>query len=279
MVRISRITTLSLLMLAGCVDATMPRSPSPVTTPGAPNNETLTADQAYPRFHSVSEVPSSFGLATIYDVRPLVYWQGSVANASAAMDYWGNVANQRLTLTLSKGGSQVYTREATSHEGNFVPVTRTLTTPGFTARVSGTCGHVANLATAHVAKVVVIVDIEKFTELSVAERPGGASAMQPSCASSPCTSTVSNDQTSYGGDFDPYAPSSGSCDGGSGIGTSGTQFEVGDYTGGQTVNWKTGVGTGSPSACGDQARVDYICVEYNTGDGWKSLDCGYVTTC
>jgi hypothetical protein len=261
----------SLVLLAACADVTLPRAASPSQLPSASSPHTLNATDA----------AAEYGMARIYNVSPLVYWQGSVVNASASMDYWGNSADQVLTLTLSKATSQVYTREAKSHEGYMWPDNHTLTTPGFTAAVSGTCGHVANLASHHVAKVVFIVDIQNFTELSTVETSGGAHAAQPNCASSTCTSTVSNDEPSLGGDFDPYLPDmTTNCDGGAGSGTSGgTQYGVGDYTGGQTVDWKTGKGTGKPSECGDQARVDYICVEYDTGFGWKSLGCGYITTC
>lgn len=88
--------------------------------------------------------------------------------------------------------------------------------------------------------------------------------------------------------YDPYDPAltmdegqSGDCgtapggnDGG------GTQYEPGDNTGGETVEWDSGVGTGDPSACGDHARVDYVCIDvWVDGVGWVEWGCGYVTTC
>jgi len=86
--------------------------------------------------------------------------------------------------------------------------------------------------------------------------------------------------------YDPYDPAgegdcsdSGTGDGGD-IAGSGTQFEPGDYTGGETVDWATGVGNGGVSVCGAAALVDFVCIdEWVDGEGWVEWDCGYVTTC
>ena len=84
--------------------------------------------------------------------------------------------------------------------------------------------------------------------------------------------------------YDPYAPSdlSTDCGGGSGGGGGGggTQYEPGDSTGGETVDWGTGQGNGGESACGDQAIVEYICVDiWIEGSGWREWSCGFATTC
>jgi hypothetical protein len=85
--------------------------------------------------------------------------------------------------------------------------------------------------------------------------------------------------------YDPYDPMvSGSGDGGvaydCGSG-SGTQYEPGDYTGGETVDWGSGTGNGGTSVCGDKALVEYVCIDvYNEETGfWEEWGCGYVTTC
>lgn len=71
------------------------------------------------------------------------------------------------------------------------------------------------------------------------------------------------------------------CGGGTGEeGGSGTQYQPGDYTGGETVDWGTGVGNGGVSSCGDAAKVEYICIDiWVDGEGWVEWGCGYVTTC
>jgi len=85
-------------------------------------------------------------------------------------------------------------------------------------------------------------------------------------------------------DYDPYDPMA------SGWGTdagsctqegSGTQYQPGDYTGGETVDWGSGAGNGGTSVCGDQAMVEYVCIDvYNEETGfWEEWGCGYVTTC
>ena len=95
----------------------------------------------------------------------------------------------------------------------------------------------------------------------------------------------------YGDDYDPYfSGSGGECtsddDGESGTGGgdgptgSGIAFGPGDYTGGETVDWNTGVGNGGSSVCGLAARVEYICIDtYVDGIGWVEWSCGYATTC
>jgi hypothetical protein len=84
--------------------------------------------------------------------------------------------------------------------------------------------------------------------------------------------------------YDPYdsGPVAGgeACAGG-GEGGGGTQYEPGQYTGGQTVEWETGRGTGRPSACGDNAKVEWICIDvWDEASGtWVEWSCGYATTC
>lgn len=83
--------------------------------------------------------------------------------------------------------------------------------------------------------------------------------------------------------YDPYDPgdpnlSGGDCDGGGSHG-SGIQYQPGDYTGGETVDWNTGVGNGGVSVCGSTAIVEYICIDYWDGARWVQWSCGYATTC
>jgi len=61
----------------------------------------------------------------------------------------------------------------------------------------------------------------------------------------------------------------------------GTQYQVGDYTGGQTVDFATGRGTGEASECGINARVAYIKIEAydDTTGNWVQIAEGYSTTC
>jgi hypothetical protein len=63
-------------------------------------------------------------------------------------------------------------------------------------------------------------------------------------------------------------------------GEDGTQYQPGDYTGGETVDWGTGTGNGGTSSCGDKAVVEYICIDiWVDGEGWVEWGCGFVTTC
>jgi hypothetical protein len=63
-------------------------------------------------------------------------------------------------------------------------------------------------------------------------------------------------------------------------GVAGTQYIVGDYTGGQTVDFHTGIGTGNPSVCGSATRVIKVVLEVFDDQGYlvNSIE-GYATTC
>jgi hypothetical protein len=83
--------------------------------------------------------------------------------------------------------------------------------------------------------------------------------------------------------YDPYAPAD-RCTTGPGNGSgggSGIQYRPGDYTGGETVDWGTGVGNGGSSVCGEAAVVEYICIDvWDDEKGeWVEWSCGYATTC
>jgi hypothetical protein len=86
--------------------------------------------------------------------------------------------------------------------------------------------------------------------------------------------------------YDPYASRWGADDfcsddnDGGGGGAGGTQYYPGDYTNGETVGWSDGVGTGGYSACGQDAKVEYVCIDvWVEGVGWTEWSCGYATTC
>lgn len=82
----------------------------------------------------------------------------------------------------------------------------------------------------------------------------------------------------YDPNYDPYA----ACGGGGGANTgSGIQYQPGDYTNGETVDWSTGRGNGGSSVCGSTAIVEYVCIDtWNSETGtWEEWGCGYITTC
>jgi len=76
-----------------------------------------------------------------------------------------------------------------------------------------------------------------------------------------------------GGENQPPCPTDG---GGSGI-----QYFPGDHTGGETVDWTTGVGNGGSSPCGAEAVLEYVCIDlFNEATGvWETLSCGYAAVC
>lgn len=99
----------------------------------------------------------------------------------------------------------------------------------------------------------------------------------------PKTETEPVEVSIYEDSYDPYAPtgSNPDCSGGSGDGPSGTQFHPGDFTGGETVDWSTGVGNGGESACGAYAKVEFVCIDIWNPETqqWETYSCGYATTC
>lgn len=84
--------------------------------------------------------------------------------------------------------------------------------------------------------------------------------------------------------YDPYSPDALSGEDCAAVeeaggGGTGTQYQPGDYTGGETVDWGTGTGNGGSSSCGPDARVEYVCIDIWTETGWAEWSCGFATTC
>ncbi|HEX8451882.1 MAG TPA: hypothetical protein VF647_07290 [Longimicrobium sp.] len=80
--------------------------------------------------------------------------------------------------------------------------------------------------------------------------------------------------------YDPSDPNGDGCGDGTGGQASGTQFQPGQATGGETVTWSGGVGNGGTSVCGSLAVVEYVCIDvWDEEAGWVEWDCGYATTC
>ena len=122
--------------------------------------------------------------------------------------------------------------------------------------------------------------------LEIKEQSDTDNRSQDACE--PCTKTgvqpVRN--VTSDGSYDPYDEGSDAegCDdsdggGDSGGGGSGTQFGEGDSTGGETVDWGTGVGNGGTSGCGLAAIVRYVCIDIFVDGEWKQYSCGWATTC
>jgi hypothetical protein len=269
------------LLVTSCSEAAGPVGPQPLAT----SPRATLAPESYPHYATEADVPPEYSLAMVHRISPIVYWEGSYANASSLLSYFGNYGEQTLSLTVLKDGSALPAVTTTGVDDHIIPRDYEMVTSGLGFAVSGTCGWIGNLNVNGMAQILLLINVKGLTVLSTAKGTGTSSRAQPACASKTCTTVASNDQQSaYGGDYDPYAfdsPGTAACDGGAEDGNaSGTQFQPGDMTGGETVDWRTGVGNGGASACGAAAQVDYMCVEYYVqGEGWKDLGCGYVTTC
>jgi len=99
----------------------------------------------------------------------------------------------------------------------------------------------------------------------------------------PCDGTRPG-RTAYA-EYDPYDPEpyDGDCydPTSSGGGGTGIQFQPGDYTNGETVDWNTGTGNGGMSECGAAAKVEYTCIDVwnDKNQRWDTFSCGFATTC
>lgn len=91
-------------------------------------------------------------------------------------------------------------------------------------------------------------------------------------------------------DYDPYDPTdpygdegctTAPTEAGAGGSGSGIQYQPGDHTGGETVDWETGIGNGGVTECGNAAVVEQVCIESwnDVTQKWDVYACGYATTC
>lgn len=192
------------------------------------------------------------------------------AYAGGSMNFWGSHGKVDVTLTVREGSSVVETRTTNAEDFRYYPWRRTLFNHGNTLSLGATCGHTASGYASFSAWHEYLGDTWGRTTVPVTK-----SKRQGECTS--CTGSLVVE-------YDPYAegPEEGDCGGDDGSGSgegSGTQFSPGDSTGGETVDWSTGKGNGGSSQCGQDAVVEYVCIDFMTEEGWKEWSCGYVTTC
>lgn len=262
-----------ILAISGCADVTFPRSRLSVN-PVVTTVTMATCDGTVPCYASMAAVPPETLLPEIYTVSPVVYWEYQNAVGSSRMTYYGNRAEESFVLEISGPSNASRTAIATS-QPSFFPQYNVHVTPGFRLGADGDCGHRADLHSQHTAKSVLFVEYRGLTEVSVS-RAGGDDDRQAECIEEPCP--VNNFENALYNAYDP-----GGCDGGGAGGggstASGTAYAVGDYTGGETVDWGTGVGNGGASGCGTYAKVERVCFEYMSDlEGWIQV-CGFATMC
>lgn len=262
-----------IVAVSGCADATFPKAQ--VSVHPVVNTVTMaTCDGTVPCYASMDAVPPATLLPEIYDISPVVYWDYEDAVGSSRMTYYGNRAEETFKLDIFGPSSASRTALATS-QPSFLPQYNVHVTPGFRLGADGDCGHTADLKSQHTAKSVLFVEYRGLTEVSVS-RAGGDVDRQAECIEEPCP--VNNFENAL---YNAYEP--GGCDGegggGGGSTASGTLFAVGDYTGGETVDWGTGAGNGGTSACGTYAQVERVCFEFMSDlEGWIQV-CGFATMC
>lgn len=212
----------------------------------------------------------------------LVYFQGTDAVYAATMDYCGNRAEETVSATLTNGSQTYTTPTALAQGGYFEPWHYALVVPGQRFGLPVSCGYTATVFGQHTAKVTIFIDIKGITTPSIASVASSNVARQPDCAPKSCDPTGTSERDDPSNPYyDPATDPNCSSTGNGGSTGSGTQFAVGDYTNGETVDFATGIGNGGTSVCGKAAQVVEVCVDrYNEATGqWVESKCGYATSC
>lgn len=179
--------------LVGCADATLV---GPHVTPATGPRTSAAYDGSVPYYNDDTEIPAPYWLPEVYQVSPVVYWDGTEAVGSSTMQYFGNRAEEKFTLTIS--GPSSASRPAEGSSNHFWPGYYYHTTPGFRLAASGNCGHLANLTSQHTAKSILFIEFRGFTA-SEATKPGGDSKEQPACPPPPETPSGGGGTGSSGG--------------------------------------------------------------------------------
>lgn len=263
--------TVASIGIGACHD-TLPVEPVRVAPPDPSLSTEPTAAQ-------LAEMPPEFQqTAQIVEHWLDVGFAWDEAYAYAYMKYLGNYASISLPLTVLRNGSEVGKTAGFSEQTSFLPAVRTLNAVA-SLGVSESCGHMANASAIYKVHNQFFLNKTWLVWGAVGDSEH-SSKSQPECG---CTSPINFESPEY----DPYSSDQGGTDcdsggdGSGGGGGSGTQYNPGDNTGGELVSWSTGIGIGGSSACGDDAVVEYICIDvWNPKtQQWEEWSCGYATTC
>lgn len=257
--------------ISGCHDQPLPLAPDP--TPVAAPEPSLSR---YPTEEEYAEMPGEFRAQPgITDRWVDAGFVSGKAYAQAAMTYLANYATTTVTATLLYNNSEVTKSTGFEERSYYLPLTRQLSAATSVA-VNGSCGYTVNGNARFYVHNQFPLSKTGWFVWGRDSRTADQSASQPACS---CGSTAPLQDAGY----DPYASDGDSYDCGTNgtSGGSGIQFHPGDNTGGETVDWNTGIGNGGSSVCGGSAVVEYVCIDvWNVEtDSWQKWACGYATTC
>ncbi|MBA3579030.1 MAG: hypothetical protein H0W42_03495 [Gemmatimonadaceae bacterium] len=257
--------------ISGCHDQPLPMEALALTPPEPSLSR-------YPTEEEYAEMPAEFRtgpsiLAAWVDAG----FVGNRAYGRGWMQYFANYAKITLPVTLIYDNRQVTSTTGYSELSSVLPAVREMEAYA-SLGVSGSCGNTVNASGIFFVRHQIPISRGWFQWGEETATDGGTKS-QPACS---CGGATSLQDAAY----DPYAgdgPESPCADGGSSGGTSGsgTQFSPGSYTGGETVDWNTGIGNGGGSACGADAVVEYVCIDVwnSETERWDEWGCGYVTMC
>jgi hypothetical protein len=234
----------------------------------------------YMWFQSEEEARAALVRPTVHTAIPyLKVYSGNEFEYRAEMRYYGNRGKISGTLTFSQGPQSMQPMQVEAAEGFVFDRNQTLKMEPKFIQAPAACGYGATLSLVYTAGLeVAIPHIGAWEPFARDVKHSNTMAYQPTCDCSSDKPGVTSGPSDPG--YDPSDPNGDGCGDGTGGSGSGTQFQPGQYTGGETVNWNTGVGNGGRSACGSLAVVEYVCIDlWDPERGWVEWACGYVTTC
>ena len=188
------------LFVLACADATDPSGPGDAASANGP---ALSTAGASPTEEEFALMPSEFRTApSILSVATDVKFLPAERRASARgyMTYLASNASQDVKLSLRFDNAVIASNSAFGEASDWLPALRALTTTAYLG-VSGTCGHLAEGATAHRAWHQFLVGGWKFLSWGNHSVPSYGSAEQEACEPPPPPPPPPG---SGGGDGDEY---------------------------------------------------------------------------
>lgn len=269
---VGRVMLFLMLGSSGCQDSPLPTEPAPKTAP-----EVFVS--RYPTEDEYAEMPAEFRYAPgILNYWVHAFFAGNRAYGQAGMDYFATDGTVTVIASLFRDDRHITSTTGVSADSDFLPRTRSLIAQA-SMGISGTCGYLVNAnGKFHIFNKFLVKGVSWLKWGDVTESDDDTARL-PACT---CTNATQLTDAAY----DPYSP--GEDDGSMPCGDSNTggegsgiQYQPGDNTGGETVDWNTGEGNGGTSACGSKAVVEYVCLDTWNAEKkvYEQWGCGYVTMC
>jgi hypothetical protein len=143
--------------LCGCSDAGMIVAPSPEVTLPERDAPSRSASVNAPNFGSATEVPVEYRYPEIRRATATASWDGSTARVYGMAISLSNRLEMALSMTVTKGSSQVIHQTQTFREESFFPG-ELIMGRSMQFTVESNCGHMVNGANLVTASNVVLIN-------------------------------------------------------------------------------------------------------------------------